>query len=143
MKETKLNKRLLRKVRNRIAKIPESYAQNVFYKPSGESPCGTAACIAGETIIVAAGSVSEGIKQLRRLSKRFDEGLAWDHPAAKKAQKLLGLSWAESDCIFSGDAGSWPEPYRSRFQRAARPATQAKAAVAYLDECLKRGKVTW
>lgn len=64
MKESQLNKALLRKVRNRIRKIPESYYQGTWCRADKGAPCGTIACIAGETIICAAPTVEAGIKEL-------------------------------------------------------------------------------
>lgn len=137
-----LNKRLLRKVRNRIAEIPESYDQNHFYRQEEKSPCGSAECLAGETIISAAPTVKQGIITLRRLNGRMWYSIS-DSPVTRRAAKLLGLTVDEAEKMFGGTAEEWPSPFRAQFQRAKRPRTKARIAVAYLDECLKRGKVTW
>lgn len=142
MTEPKLNKRLLRKVRNRIAKIPESYDQNHFWLDSSNAPCGTVACLAGETIIVSRPTVKQGLQSLRRLTNSVFCVTA-DHPVARRAASLLGVSDAEAVAMFDGDGERWPQPYRAQFERAGGPQTRAKVAVAYLDECLKRGKVIW
>lgn len=136
----KLNKRLLRKVRNRIAEIPESYNQNYFWLDDRDAPCGTVACLAGETIIASKPTVQAGIKSLRRYSNECR--LIIEHPIARRAAKLLGLTDDERR-IFDGVGNGWPQPYKGRFQRASTPNQRAQVAVAYLDECLKRGKVMW
>lgn len=135
MSELKLNKRLLRKVRNRIAKTPESYDQGEFCLNTSSAPCGTAACIAGETIICAAETVEQGINTLNRLNKHGTVG--------ETAAKLLGLPSVEHHEMFCGDASCWPEPFADRFARVKTVKQRAKIAVAYLDECLRRGKVAW
>ncbi len=139
-----LNKRLLRKVRNRIAEIPESYNQSNFCQKSDDAPCGTSACIAGEAIIVSRPTIKQGIESLRRMDRRYFNSGAWTHHDAFKAgQRLLGLTEEESESMFGGEAGQWPQPFARRFANAKRPQTRARIAVDYLDECLKRGKVTW
>jgi hypothetical protein len=138
-----LNKKLLRKVRNRIAKIPESYDQGQWVSESDRSPCGTAACLAGEAIIVAAPSIQEGIKSLNLAVRQYGRASRSDVGVVKKARTLLGITLDESDAMFDSFGDGWPEPYRTRFQRLKTNKAKAKVAVAYLDECLKRGKVTW
>lgn len=138
-----LNKRLLRKVRSRIAKIPESYDQDEFVRTSRKSPCGAAACLAGETVICNASTVKKGIETLRRMISGYGWVSLTSAPPAKRAKKLLGLTESEAYAMFQSEGIGWPEPYASKFSKAVRPKTRAKIAVAYLDECLKRGKVTW
>lgn len=48
-----LNIELLKKVRDKIASTPEAYDQSVYGRVSKEAPCGTAACIAGWTVLLA------------------------------------------------------------------------------------------
>lgn len=141
-----LNKRLLRKVRNRIAEIPESYDQSEFCATNENAPCGTAACLAGETIICAAPTVKQGLNSLRIMMGKFRSAST---PAAtnigERAAKLLGLTEDEANRMFEGYPvdGEWPEPFGTQYADSHRPGERAKVAVAYLDECLKRGKVTW
>jgi len=141
----KLNKRLLRKVRNRIAEIPESYDQGHFCKPSDKSPCGTKACLAGEIIIMSAPTVEMGVKSLQALMRRFrPSDTASGTNIAKRAAKLIGRTPDDADSMFEGyPEYSWPAPFGKRYDRVSSPRARAKVAVAYLDECLKRGKVTW
>jgi hypothetical protein len=138
-----LNKRLLRKVRNRIAEIPESYRQGTWVSDDQKSPCGTVACLAGETIIAAAPSIEKGIQSLKRAVDRFEHGDTYDSGVVRKARLLLGISIQEATDMFDGYGNTWPSPFGERFTSAQRPATKAKIAVAYLDECLRRGRVTW
>jgi hypothetical protein len=149
MKETKLNLELLRKVRNRIAEIPESYDQSWFAVSNPDSPCGTAACLAGETIICAAPSISGGISHLNMLNEQWLDSDA-EHlraaPPVVEAASLLGITSEDACQMFESDGRDWPAPYSNQFEDALNAGSsfdQAQVAVAYLDECLKRGKVTW
>lgn len=128
-----LNVKLLRKVRNRIAKIPESYDQGAWIiEPFSSAPCGTVACLAGEVAICGAPSIKKGIAQF----------LADPLKAIARAEHLLGLT-GKNHGLFAADASGWPEPFASRFRHAATKQQEAQVAVAYLDECIKRGKVIW
>jgi len=150
-KETQLNKRLLRKVRNRIAEIPESYDQEVWYAPNGDAPCGTSACLAGETIIAAAPNAKIGASRLKRYYNLPSAGQTPFKFASRiplRAMNLLGLTPAEAERVFDASGLDslcvrWPEPFAARFAKAKTNKTRAKVAVAYLDECLKRGKMVW
>jgi hypothetical protein len=141
-----LNTELLKKVRDRIAEAPESYNQDVFIETCEASPCGAAACLAGETIIAAAPTIEEGIKTLKALD---DDWMDADHDdlgraaPARRAAQLLGLTLQESVAVFDPTAHEWPEPYATKFRRAKNRETEAQVAVAYLDECLERGGVIW
>lgn len=146
MKKTKLNLELLKKVRDRIAEIPESYDQASFYGPDSRAPCGTVACLAGETIIANAKSVKQGIAALKRLAARTDakDFCGFITPAIpRRAATLIGLTEQEADKMFSGGVYGWPEPYKRQFQAAESRTKRAEIAVAYLDECLRRKAVTW
>lgn len=143
MPTSKLNLKLLRKVRNRVAEIPESYEQSTYHQKDDDAPCGAVACLAGESVIAASPTLKQGINTLRRMDQRFLREDSFTHPARNAAKKLLGLSDREADAMFDGEAEGWPEPYRGRFKRAVRQKTEAKIAVAYLDECLKRKAVMW
>lgn len=139
-----LNRRLLRKVRNRIAKIPESYSQNVWVMESGASPCGAVACLAGETVIANAVDVQTGIKTLLRWDdKDAPSRSAFAVYIPYRAAKLLGLNDDDAMAMFRGNASGWPKPFRIKFVRARSNQRRAEVAVGYLDECLRRGRVTW
>lgn len=146
---SKLNIELFKKVRDRIATIPESYDQEQWYDTSPRSPCGTVACLAGEAIICAAKSVPQGIAELKRLYARDPL-----YAVPERAARLLGLSgdwsaWIDEEdwkqaaetTMFDADAETWPEPYRDEFQRAPSAIERASVAVAYLDRIIETGKV--
>lgn len=144
--KTQLNIELFKKMRDRIATIPESFNQDVWCAPSGKSPCGTVACLAGEAIICAAPTVEEGIRHLQRITTNdYDDG----YGVPVVASRLLGLKgnyrfWGEEEetVIFKGGAHGWPTRYRNQFLDANDdPKKQADAAVAFLDHVIKTGKV--
>lgn len=142
-KKQKLNIELLKKVRARIALIPRSYDQEVYIRHTKTSPCGTAACIAGETVIVSAPSLKLGIQTLEDIDERAD--------VSGYAAKLLGLNDEESRVLFCGspagcsdpkcDCASWPQPFAAQYNKARNANTRAAAAVAYLDHIIETGKV--
>lgn len=153
MKQPKLNLELLRKVRDRIAEIPESYDQ-ANWRRDGDAPCGTAACLAGETIIVSAPTIAVGVLRLKELESAYDDETRisrFDSLVADEAATLLGISDDDAGHMFTVDGGyhrfpltvEWPEPHRSGFQSAQSNNERAQVAVAYLDECLRRKAVTW
>lgn len=138
MSESPLNIELFQKVRNRIATIPESYDQSKWCTDSQEAPGGTAACLAGETIICAAPSVKAGIKRLRDLAEGDGDGVPFE------AARLLGLPapvythpYNESALLFFAHAYGWPEPFRTQFLEGE----EAEAAVALIDHIIETGKV--
>lgn len=135
----KLNIELFKKVRDRIAEIPESFEQSRWIMRRRSSPCGYAACLAGETIICNAPTVEEGLRELRRLNAADED--ANSALVANTAGKLLGLkgSYYESGehDIFVSTAQFWPEPFRSRFAEG----DESGAAIAYLDHIIETGKV--
>lgn len=132
----KLNIKLLKKMRKRIAEKPYSYYQDYWAVKDDKAPCGTKACLAGEAIICSERSVKKGLEKLwASLSPSRSE-----RPSVL-AQELLGLSGIEADTMFMVGGAAWPEPFRSRFERASGPIARAKVAVAYLDHIIKTGEV--
>jgi hypothetical protein len=147
MSETRLNIKLLKKVRKRIATKPESYHQGNWIQPSKVAPCGYAACLAGETIICAAPSVREGIAELNELIRDRDTA---DRKISDRAAKLLGLkgSWASycftdnpkdgaETLIFDSGARFWPSDLREQFLDGE----EADAAIGLLDRIIATGEV--
>jgi hypothetical protein len=137
----RLNVELFKKIRERIATIPESYDQTTWIADNELAPCGTAACLAGEAIICAAPTVADGIAEPQRLDESNDQlavplraafllGLTGDY--SKRSYEEMG----ETN-IFWGDGRCWPEPFRSVLQNG----NQAAAAVAYLDHIIETGKI--
>ena len=147
MSETRLNIELFKKIRERIATIPESYRQDNWIQKSTASPCGYAACLAGETIICAAPSVQEGIAKLNEIME--DRGRA-DAIISDRATKLLGLrgSWnrycfteeptdGAETLIFDPEAKFWPKDLRETF----RDGEEADAAIELLNRIIATGSV--
>lgn len=154
MSDTELNIELFKKIRDRIAAIPESYDQESYVRINRDSPCGTAACLAGEAIICAAPTVDLGVRRLKRAD--------CEDLVPTRAAKLLGLPpprfHGTRDNLFgadnitarmfrcshnddySGPAVFWPEPFASRFNKAKNQRGRARAAIAYLDYIISTGK---
>lgn len=132
----KRNRRLLLKTAKWIEEIPESYDQKVWEKDSDESPCGTAACLAGELIICSERSVVKGIKKLR--SGHFLPNFI-STPAM--ANKLAGLTTDEGYALFAEDVDKWPAQFRSRYRAAKTQLGRAKAAAALLRYLADGGEV--
>jgi hypothetical protein len=144
-----LNIELFKKIRDRIAEIPESYDQSAWIQSSDAAPCGTAACLAGEAIICAAPSVKVGIRRLKDADD-YDR-------VPERAAKLLGLPQPnssnsnESGRLFQCggsldgdqwyDTVDWPEPFRTRFNKSKTNRGRANAAVAYLDWIIKNKRL--
>jgi hypothetical protein len=134
-----LNLELFQKVRDRIADVPESFEQGRWITRSPSSPCGYAACLAGETIICAAPTVEQGLANLKRLVAIDEEKNTCLVPDT--AGGMLGLdgSYAEDGehDIFVSSAQHWPEPFRSQFTNGDEPG----AAVAYLDWIIANNRI--
>lgn len=140
-RKRRLNIELLKKVQKRIKTIPESYDQKYWVGGSSRAPCGTVACLAGETIICAAPSVEAGIRKLRSMD---DKGVDIPNTAAR----LLGLNgnyWysnLENETkIFLGNGHGFPEPYRTEFRKARKKIDKAEVVARYLGRVIKTGKV--
>lgn len=143
----RLNIELFKKVRDRIAETPESYDQRHFMRDNNKAPCGTAACIAGETIICSAATIKQGIKKLSLLDAGGD--------TPQKAMELLGLAPKGTNYFMLGyDDGAkrlfyeypdqheygWPEPFRTDWAKSPT-GERWKVAVAFLDHIIETGKV--
>ena len=146
-----LNTELLQRVREKIATAPESYDQEVYGRPEVSAPCGTAACIAGWTVILA-GEVPMKRVRLANAQYHKDDREIFNL-VPNTAARLLGLDIDEQEAMFTAEPqgesdgysdereGGWPEPYASQWAEGEIP--RHEIAVAYIDECLRRGKVTW
>lgn len=149
MSESRLNIELFKKVRDRIAAVPESYDQSTYRRADRRAPCGTAACLAGEAIICDAPTVEDGVAELRE----YDDV----DFVAERAAELLGLpqpDWGKHS--ETGDGYNvtarlfachedyevfWPEPFASQFAEAGTTSERSRVAVAYLDHIIATGKV--
>lgn len=141
-----LNIELFKKIRDRIAEIPESYNQNDWIQESLTAPCGTAACLAGEAIICNSVNIKGGIRRLKKLADvEAPEGCdvnpqGYDSMVPIRAAKALGLTPQQMD-IFDSRAEGWPEPFRSEFKNIGTNQGRAKVAVAFLDHIISTGSV--
>jgi hypothetical protein len=135
MKTTpKVNRKLLRKIRDMIAKRPRQFLMDAFFDSicqTGEkaSHCGTAACIAGWAIVLGrkAKDPAHAAQSVPLRNKAFDVGA-----------KLLGLSQYQAGTLFSHY--QWPEPFYARLNKATTPRAAANAAVARINHFLKTGE---
>lgn len=131
------NTKLLNKTASHISKAPSSYQQSTFYRPSSNSPCGAAACLAGEIIICSEPTVRDGVAKLRSIldtyRNSFDDNV--DDPM-EVAAKLAGLTAVEAESLFDAVVDGWPSPYREEFE-----VDEAKAASRLLRYLAKGGKV--
>ena len=132
----KRNRRLLLKTAERIETIPESYDQNEWAARSRKSPCGTVACLAGEIIICSERRVEDGIKKLfMALEDQGQHGFVDD-----VAGDLAGFDYSEIYDLFY-EAGTWPEPFLSRYYKAKTQRGRANAAAALLRYLADGGEV--
>lgn len=141
----KLNIELFKKVRDRIAAIPESYDQRTYYSKSDTAPCGTVCCIAGEAIICSAPTIAEGVANLHEISSRH-------RSVASTGARLLGLIGDDEHYYFldfdhparrlfhEAPHQAWPEPFRSQWLEAAQD-EEPRIAIAYLDHIIETGRV--
>jgi hypothetical protein len=130
---TTMNKKVVRRMIKRLQTVPESYRQGaMFVEEDDHAPCGTVACLAGEAVICSAKTVEAGIKLA--FSGEID--------LVEEAEAILGLTDVDH-CVFAIDASGWPKPYRDDFQKAGSREAEARVAVAYLQEGLKRGTLIW
>lgn len=142
-----MNIELFKKIRERIATIPQSYDQRTYYTPTTVAPCGTVCCLAGEAVICAAPTVEDGVNNLRSLSRGIATGTV-----ATAAARLLGLISEDQNYFGLSDTHparrlfsesphqAWPEPFRSQWLNADDE-QEAQIAVAYLDHIISTGKV--
>lgn len=139
---SELNIELFKKVRERIATVPESYNQRVFVEDSRIAPCGTVCCIAGETVICAASTVSEGVTNLKLMDDlTAPDGSQWVSLIPHTAQQLLRLSDKEAKALFEFAENGWPEPFRGRYMDTSDDTDRANVAVLLLDHIIATGKV--
>lgn len=121
--------RLLLKVRDAILAEPTKFDMSEWYQKDMESPCGTAACIAGHIIVQG--------KKLERVSQLNDAG--W---ISGEAKNLAGLTFLEKGILFY--TNNWPARFRNRYRRhelKRNRALMAKAAADRIDHFIStKGK---
>ena len=155
---SRLNIELFKKVREKISTTPEAYDQEVYGRPESHAPCGTAACIAGWTCILADAVPMEKVRLANvdewHKGNPIARELFSDIPA--QAAALLGLTDEESEILFTAEPDGtwagyddngddeyeecWPEPFASQW-RESPSRKQHLIAVAYLDHIIETGKV--
>ena len=135
-KKPKLNVRLLRKIQRYIMEEPRRFMMRgiIARGTPGKTdwdfhwsdiahrvpPCGTAACIAGWTNLLTGASQGDE-SDLTRARER----LGITSPIARYAP----------DPLF--DLQAWPEPFRSRYSKAANPKRRAQIAAERIDHFIK------
>jgi hypothetical protein len=105
-----LNRALLRKLARKLRRLrhEEHYRQGSYGQ---ETECGTAACIAGHTVLMSGHNLGECYGQCVKGGRVYD--------IHRTAQRLLGLTDGEASRIFGAVALYWPSPYDWRYQAAA------------------------
>lgn len=135
---SEINKTLLRRVRNKLLRVPEAYDQGTWGKRA-KTPCGARACIAGHTLLEAGYT-----------TKELFDGARVDLQSGKKdwfdvqtnAAELLGLDYYESEIVFALRGREWPQPFKDEYKAAKNKWTRARAAANYLNYIIRTGKVT-
>jgi hypothetical protein len=135
----KLNVRLLREVTKHILEEPRRLVmRHVSITPysdessfSGDGcraqeypPCGTAACIAGWTMLLSGEKPYDA-----RTQKSSD---------TTRAGKLLGIDDDEQDALFF--VSEWPHQFFHRYWNAGTPRGRAKIASDRIEHFIKTGK---
>lgn len=131
-----INKKLFRRVRNRILRVPEAYNQLTFGAPSDLAPCGTMACIAGHALI------EDGFCTPAELARRKRDHEDMD--VVREARKRLGLTRAQGYKVF-GHYVDWPAPFAEQFCTADRSGdhiAMSRAAADYINFIIRTGNVT-
>lgn len=133
MAKRRLNKRLLRKIRDHILEEPKRYDQGSYgdrVEPEEGGPeCGTVACLAGWALVLSG-------KPL--FLERYPDTTVSN--VANKASKLCGIEREDGYGVFSSGI-SWPDKFHNRLINAKTKRGKASAAAAYLDYIIETGKV--
>lgn len=137
--ESKLNVRLLRRIKRHILEEPRRFFMEGIVatgEPGKQFPfsatyrdlaasvpsCGTAACIHGWTALLS-GKTPE---QARKLS------FAW-------SERKLGLPrWFGDERLFF--SSGWPRRFAALYRKAETPATRAKIAAARIEHLISKGE---
>jgi hypothetical protein len=135
----KMNKAVVRRMIDRLERVPDSYDQSAFYiEGSNRTPCGTIACLAGEAVICSVPDEKKGLKLA--LKAMEGDGLS----VSTQASRLLGIRENRDESnVFGYDASGWPAPFNTQYQKARTRKARAQVAVAYLKEALQRGAMLW
>lgn len=133
-----LNKALLRKVRNKILRVPEAYDQHHWGKRA-PTPCGTRACIAGHALIESGFCTPLELNKTRRTDPKTGEADWFD--VQEEARRLLGLSQDQASALFDPDGDNWKEPFEENFRNAKTKTDRARVAADYLNDIIRTGEI--
>lgn len=122
-----MNTRLLRKVQKAILAEPAKFDMDFYFARSGESPCGTVACIAGHAIALT--------KKFRKLRCGLNPRVRFN--AADIAQGALGLNYEGAWNLFHLD--DWPSKYRRGYLNAKSARGKTRAAARRIDHFIATG----
>lgn len=137
----KLNVRLLRRVKRHILAEPRRLfmsavyttkqlegGSEVFDGDNGKqrfAACGTAACIAGWTLILSKKSLVSGGDGMTKAAHLL--GMGSTHSYGVEAASLFHLCY-------------WPDKFQKRYDAAKRSAGRARVAAARIEHFIKTGK---
>lgn len=138
---------LLKRIKRHILAKPERFDMQDWGRPNdGETPCGTAACIAGWAVILSSKDPQKFYRAAKLDQKDIDKGVDDTRPsrlakllhgpnnsAFDKAQKLLGLSDEQAGDLFY--QGRWPEQFRGGLH-----SNLAKRAAKRIDHLIETGE---
>ena len=127
----RINRVLMKKVAARLRRLrhEKHYDQESW---AIKTPCGTAACIAGHTLIAA------GLSPVQLIKFHLDINSPSIEDAA---QGLLGLDSGQSCDLFWPSGLLWPEEFAERFRNAKRRRERLSRIAADLLDAVADGKV--
>lgn len=114
-----MNTELLLKVKAAILAEPLKFDMCWWFLESDDSPCGTAACIAGHAV-----AIDQKFKTLKRGLKMNDE-------VESLAKNALMLTEVQSFRLFG--VGYWPPEFEQKYFVANTPQEMAKVAADRID----------
>lgn len=133
-----MNTALLRRVKATILEEPGRLNMEIPFLPDSSVPCGTAACIAGWTVILAR---RRGREPFSTTCKRLDRSCEGRHhwlEIEPKARELLGITQEQSSTLFHSD--DWPYPFSQRYGNALTDGQRAKVAAQRIEHFIKTGQ---
>lgn len=134
MEEKRINVKLLREIRAHILSEPRAFNMEVvaerltaqFVTAALMPPCKTAACIAGDAVLL-----TDGLPQCIDFNAEMR--------ILRRAAELLGLDVKQSDRLFLSHG--WPLPYMRQYNEASRELAGATTDAERLRALKKRARV--
>lgn len=114
-----MNTELLLKVKSAILAEPLKFDMTDWFTPDSESPCGTAACIAGHAVAISIGAAS------------LNEGQRYWVDELVSIAEILGCHWEQKDRLCY--VPQWPLNFQSRYQFADSRQERANIAADRID----------